>query len=174
MTFFIKINQMLKKSIFILFAISLFTEASISQVSENSDLFIQLKKMDSLVFTEGFNKCNLLQLEKIISEDFEFYHDVGGSQEKKLFLESMKNNICSTPNNKPIRKLVEGSIEVFPLYNQGLLYGAIQNGIHEFWIQEPNKELYQTGEAKFSTTWLLIDGQWKMKNVLSFDHKAAH
>ena len=130
--------------------------------------------MDSIVFIEGFNKCNLTELEKIIPEDFEFYHDVGGSSGKEIFIQNMKNNICATPNNKPIRKLVEGSIEVFPLYNQGQLYGAIQNGNHEFWIQEPNKELYQTGEAKFSTTWLLIDGKWMMKNVLSFDHKATH
>jgi len=164
---------MIKSTIF-LGAFLIVFQTLTAQVENDNILFIQLKKMDSLVFTEGFNKCNLTTLENIIAEDFEFYHDVGGIQEKETFLESMKNNICSTPNNKPIRKLVEGSIEVFPLYNQGQIYGAIQNGTHEFWIQEPNKELYQTGEAKFSTTWLLIDGEWKMKNVLSFDHKAAH
>ena len=169
-----KITTMLKKSIFILGIITLFTQTSQSQVLEDSSLFIQLKRMDSLVFQEGFNECNLISLEKIIAEDFEFYHDVGGSQEKVIFMENMKNNICSSPDQKPIRKLVKGSLKVYPLYNQGKLYGAIQNGDHEFWIQEPNKELYQTGEAKFSTTWLLIDGQWMMKNVLSFDHKAAH
>jgi hypothetical protein len=59
---------------------------------------------------------------------------------------------------------------VYPLYNQGVIYGAIQNGDHEFWIKKSNKELYQTGSAKFSTTWLLVDGEWKMKNVLSYDH----
>ena len=129
--------------------------------------------MDSLVFQEGFNKCKLTSLEKTIAEGFEFYHDVGGIQEKANFMVNMKNNICSSPERKPIRRLVKGSIEVFPLYNQGELYGAIQNGDHEFWIQEPDKELYQTGEAKFSTTWLLLEGNWVMKNVLSFDHKAS-
>ena len=162
------------KSTILLGAFLIVFQTLTGQVENDNILYLQLKKMDSLVFTEGFNKCNLVTLENIIAEDFEFYHDVGGIQEKEKFLESMKNNICATPNNKPIRKLVEGSIEVFPLYNQGQLYGAIQNGAHEFWIQEPNKELYQTGEAKFSTTWLLINGQWMMKNVLSFDHKAAH
>ena len=169
-----KLTTMLKKSIFILGIITLFTQTSQSQVLEDSSLFIQLKRMDSLVFQEGFNKCNLISLEKIIAEDFEFYHDVGGSQEKVIFMENMKNNICSSPDHKPIRKLVKGSLEVYPLYNQGELYGAIQNGNHEFWIKEPNKELYKTGAAKFSTTWLLIDEKWIMKNVLSFDHKAAH
>jgi hypothetical protein len=129
--------------------------------------------MDSIVFEEGFNKCNLIALEKTLHSELEFYHDVGGFQEKEKFMVSMKNNICSNNSQKPIRKLTEGSLQVFPLYNQGILYGAIQNGTHEFWIKEPNKELYQTGIAKFSTTWLLIEGEWKMKNVLSFDHHEA-
>jgi len=162
------------KSILLLGAFFIIIQSITAQVNKDSSLFIQLHKMDSLVFQEGFNKCNLVTLEKIIVENFEFYHDVGGSSGKEVFLQDMKNNICSSPERKPLRKLTDGSLKVYPLSYQGKLYGAIQNGIHEFWIQEPNKELYQTGEAKFSTTWLLINGQWKMKNVLSFDHKAAH
>ena len=144
-----------------------------AQVSKDNILFLQLKKMDSIVFQEGFNKCNLTELEQTLHPEIEFYHDIGGSQEKEEFMVNMKNNICTDFNQKPIRKLVEGSLEVYALYNQGILYGAIQNGSHEFWIKEPNKELYQTGIAKFSTTWLLINGEWKMKNVLSFDHHEA-
>ena len=164
---------MLKKSILILGVLTLISNITYSQVSKDSELYLQLKKMDSLVFQEGFNKCKLTSLEKTIAKGFEFYHDVGGIQEKANFMVNMKNNICSSPERKPIRRLVKGSLEVFPLYNQGELYGAIQNGDHEFWIQEPDKELYQTGEAKFSTTWLLLEGNWVMKNVLSFDHKAS-
>ncbi|MCF6308475.1 MAG: nuclear transport factor 2 family protein [Flavobacteriaceae bacterium] len=164
----------MKKLIFIFFEILALSISSISaQVSEDNILFLQLKKMDSIVFEEGFNKCNLKDLEKTLHSEFEFYHDVGGFQEKEAFMVSMKNNICSNNSQKPIRKLVEDSLQVSPLYNQGILYGAIQNGTHEFWIKEPNKELYQTGIAKFSTTWLLIEGEWKMKNVLSFDHHEA-
>lgn len=162
---------MLKKTILILGVLLLSTQISESQVLENSELFVQLQKMDSIVFQEGFNTCNLIEMKKTIHPEFEFYHDVGGLQEKEEFMMNMKKNICATPNNKPIRKLILESLEVYPLYNKGKLYGAIQNGVHEFWIREQNKELYQTGKAKFSTTWLLIDGHWKMKNVLSFDHK---
>ena len=165
---------MQKKIPFLLIAILLITQATISQVPKDSELFIQLQKMDSLVFIEGFNECNLITLKDLVSEDFEFYHDVGGIQKKNQFMENMKNNICSSPDRKPIRKLIVGSLVVYPLYNQGELYGAIQNGIHEFWIKKPNEDLIQTGEAKFSTTWLLINNQWIMKNVLSFDHKAVH
>ena len=164
----------MKKSTIFLGVFLIVFQTLTAQVENDNILFIQLKKMDSIVFIEGFNKCNLTELEKSISPNFEFYHDVGGSTGKEMFMQNMKNNICSSPERKPIRILDNESLEVYPLYNQGQLYGAIQNGTHEFWIQEPNKELYQTGEAKFSTTWLLIDGQWIMKNVLSFDHKAAH
>ena len=165
---------MLKKTTIILGIIFLMSPVLIGQVSEDSSLFIELKKMDSIVFTEGFNNCNLDELEKILPEDFEFYHDVGGNSGKNIFMTNMKMNICSNPNQKPIRKLLPKSLEVYPLYNNKVLYGAIQNGVHEFWIKEPNKDLYKTGIAKFSTTWLLIDGEWKMKNVLSFDHKAKN
>ena len=145
-----------------------------AQIAEDNILFIQLQEMDNIVFEEGFNKCNLKDLEKTLHSEFEFYHDVGGVGMKEDFMKNMKSNICSSPDRKPIRKVVEGSIQVFPLYDQGTLYGAIQNGSHEFWIKEPNKDLYQTGLAKFSTTWLLVDGEWKMKNVLSFDHSTVH
>ncbi len=164
----------MKKSIFLFFGIIFLNISSITaQVPKDNILFLQLKKMDSIVFQEGFNKCNLAELEKTLHSELEFYHDVGGFQEKEEFMLKMKQNICSNSSQKPIRKLVENSLEVYPLYNQGILYGAIQNGTHEFWIKEPNKELYQTGIAKFSTTWLLIEGEWKMKNVLSFDHHEA-
>ncbi len=164
----------MKKSTFLFFGTIFLSISTISaQVSKDNILFLQLQKMDSIVFQEGFNKCNLIDLEKTLHTEIEFYHDVGGIQDKEGFMLSMKNNICSNNPQKPIRKLVEGSLEVFPLYKQGILYGAIQNGTHEFWIKEPNKELYKTGIAKFSTTWLLIEGEWKMKNILSFDHHEA-
>jgi len=164
---------MLKKTILILGLFITLSPVMQGQIKKKSDLFLQLKRMDSIVFNEGFNNCKLNELEKIIPEDFEFYHDIGGNSGKNKFMADMKMNICSNPDKKPIRKLVVESLEVYPLYNNNALYGAIQNGVHEFWIKEANKELYKTGTAKFSTTWILIDEKWLMKNVLSFDHKAA-
>lgn len=158
----------------IIFIISFFIfYSSPAQVYKDHELFEDLKKMDSIVFQDGFNLCKLNELENILHPNFEFYHDISGTNGKEQFMKAMKNNICSNPNQKPIRKLVSGTLQVFPLYNQGELYGAIQNGDHEFWIKEPEKELYQTGFARFSTTWLLVDGEWMMKNVLSYDHKAV-
>ena len=142
----------------------------LAQVDEKSELFIELQKRDSLLFEEGFNKCNFSALEKIIGADFEFYHDQNGVQNKETFLKGFKESICSNPNYKPIRKLINGSLIVYPLKNEGKIYGAIQMGDHDFYIAEPNKELRFTENAKFIATWLLKNGEWKLKQELSYNH----
>lgn len=149
-----------------LFSIS-FTNA---QIAENSQLFSELKKQDSIFFERGFNTCDLPYLEKAVDEHLKFYHDTGGFQDKKLFLERVKQNICSNPLKKPIRKVVPGSLKVFPLYNNGDLYGAIQSGEHQFYIREPGKEDVLGGRAKFTTVWTKKEGSWIMSDVLSYDH----
>lgn len=142
-----------------------------AQISKDSNLFIQLKKTDSLFFEEGFNKCNFEILETYIPNDFEFYHDENGTQNKEQFFTGFRESICSNTKRKPIRKIVEESLEVYRLKNNGETYGAIQKGIHLFYIKEPNKELYLTNIAKFTSVWNLESGEWKLSRVLSYDHK---
>lgn len=157
----------LKISIFILY---FFFGNFNAQIDKNSPLFLELKKQDSLFFERGFNNCDLAYLEKSVDENLKFYHDNGGFQDKKLFLERTKQNICSNPNQKPIRKVIESSLEVFPLYNNGELYGAIQSGEHQFFIREKNKEDVLGGQAKFTTVWTKKGGNWIMSDILSYDH----
>ncbi|WP_368366345.1 serine hydrolase [Chryseobacterium sp. SSA4.19] len=141
-----------------------------AQIDKNSPLFLELKKQDSIFFERGFNQCDLAYLEKSTDNDLKFYHDKGGFQNKKLFLERTKQNICSNPDQKPLRKVIESSLEVFPLYDNGNLYGAIQSGEHRFYIREKNKEDKLGGEAKFTTVWTKKEGNWIMSEVLSYDH----
>jgi len=148
-----------------------FTLSSKAQVSQSSELFKAIKKSDSLLFEEGFNRCNLTLVDSILYNDFEFYHDVNGIQNKNMFLKSFKESLCSTPNRKPIRKLSKESMEVYPLYNGGKLYGAIQKATHEFYIKEPDKELYKTNIALFTHLWLLDGNMWKLKRSLSYNHQ---
>jgi len=142
-----------------------------AQIAKDSALFIQLKKTDSVFFEEGFNKCNLQVLETYISNDFEFYHDENGTQNRQQFFTGFKESICSNNERKPIRKVIEESIEVYRLKNNGETYGAIQKGVHLFYIKEPNKVLYLTNIAKFTSVWNLENGAWKLSRVLSYDHK---
>ncbi|MEN9686441.1 MAG: hypothetical protein RLZZ28_2227 [Bacteroidota bacterium] len=151
----------------------LLTESVFAQVSEQSALFIQLKTADSILFEEGFNKCNFTALKKKVHKDLEFLHDQGGIQDAQAFYTAVEKNICANPDKKPIRKLTAGTLQVYPMKSQGVLYGAIQMGIHEFYIAEPGKALYLTSTARFIHTWILENEEWKLKHVLSYDHKPA-
>ncbi len=142
-----------------------------SQVEKSSELYKTIEKMDSIIFENGFNKCLLSDMEPLISEDLEFYHDKSGlSTSKKAFIEAVEKNICSDWERKLIRKLKNG-MEVFPLYENNILYGAIQIGVHEFYIKEKSKELYLVSIAKFTHVWVKETNQWKLKRVLSYDHQ---
>ena len=144
-----------------------------AQIDNKSDLFKTLKEKDSLVFNIGFNQCDLNQFDQLISDDFEFYHDEAGFIHTKAgFINSVKTNICSI-SYKPRRELVEGSLEVYPLENNGVLYGAIQMGRHRFYAIEKDKPEYLTSTAKFATLWILNGDKWQMKRILSYDHQGA-
>ena len=141
-----------------------------AQVAKNTELFLILKKHDSIFFERGFNRCDLEYLNKAVHPDLIFYHDQSGIQNKTIFLENTKKYICPDSGKKPIRKVIEESLEVFPLYNNGVLYGAIQTGIHDFYLSEKNKADIHTSRAKFTHVYLLENGNWLLKEVLSFDH----
>lgn len=139
---------------------------------ENKVLFDLLLDKDSLLFQIGFNQIDTLQLALLISTDFEFYHDEHGVTDTKSAFVSNINGIRDLPF-KTWRILVEGSMEVFPLYkdNSQVLYGAIQNGTHDFYQQNEGEDARKTNTAKFTHLWIIEDGDWKLKRVLSFDHQ---
>ncbi|MCC7466013.1 MAG: hypothetical protein IT261_07080, partial [Saprospiraceae bacterium] len=60
-----------------LFSILSFLVLSIStanaQASKNSDLFLTLKKQDSIFFERGFNLCDLEYLSQAVHQDLVFY-----------------------------------------------------------------------------------------------------
>lgn len=147
--------------------------STFAQVGEDAPLFREMVVMDSLLFVEGFNGCDLSTTRSIVAEGLDFYHDQSGIQDKPQFIAAIEQNICSSPERKPIRKLVAGSMEVFPLYRDGTLYGAIQSGQHEFYIQEPGKEPDKTSVAKFTHVWILEEEEWRLTEVLSYDHQAT-
>jgi hypothetical protein len=143
-----------------------------SQVATDTlQLYQTLKSNDSLLFNVGFNNCDISQFEKLISEDFEFYHDEAGiTQSKTAFISGIQNGLCKL-NYKPRRELVNGSLHVYPLKKKGVLYGAIQTGEHQFYAVEKDKSEKQTSTAKFTHVWLLENGEWKLSRGLSYDHK---
>lgn len=133
-------------------------------------VFKELELNDSLLFDLGFNQCDTNQIRNLVSEDFEFYHDQAGiTGSKKSFIESIAG-LCNL-DYKPIRKLDLNTLEVNLLKTNGKLYGALQKGKHEFYAKENNKPLYLTSTADFIHLWILENGEWKLKRVISYNHQ---
>ena len=103
-------------------AVALFSFGLASgQVAKTSEIFVTLKKQDSIFFERSFNLCDLEYLNKAVHNDLIFYHDQSGIQTRDVFIENTKKYICDDTIRKPIRKVVEESLEVFPMYNNGVL-----------------------------------------------------
>ncbi|WP_343667707.1 nuclear transport factor 2 family protein [Chitinophaga sp.] len=149
-----------------------FSSQIFAQVADTSALYKAIKANDSLIFDVGFNTCNLAPYNDIIADDFRFYHDKGGiTSGKTAFIASMQTGICQLPY-KAERQLVPGTLQIFPLEKNGVLYGAIESGDHAFYEVEKDGTHHQTGVAKFTLVWLLVDNKWKATEGLSYDHRA--
>ncbi|MCR9228723.1 MAG: nuclear transport factor 2 family protein [Flavobacteriaceae bacterium] len=145
-----------------------------AQEPETSELYLLLKSKDSLLFDAAFNKCDVDTMEPLFTEDFEFYHDKGGFTEgREAFLKPTRENCEKRDPSAPQyskRILIDGSLEVYPLKKDGEIYGAVQHGVHRFEFLNDKNE-YQKGDvAKFTHVWMLIDGSWKIKRELSYNH----
>ena len=157
------------KPFFVALLLCLIPVSVFSQSDHSTDLFKILRANDSLLFTVGFNTVDTSVFEKLLSDNFEFYHDEAGIiSSKESFITTIRA-LAKLPY-KPRRALVEGSLEVYPLTKKGKLYGAVQNGQHQFFATEPGKPEYITSIATFSHLWLLENGKWKLSRVLSYDH----
>lgn len=144
---------------------------SFAQVEKTSELYKTIKKNDSLLFIVGFNTCNIAQFENLLNEKFEFYHDQGGiTSSKKDFIATIKDGLCKK-EYKPRRQLIDSTMAVFPLYKDGILYGAIQTASHKFYANKVNRPEYLSSVAQFTHLWLLQNGKWQFSSGLSYDHK---
>jgi reactive intermediate/imine deaminase len=159
------------KRYLILMALTILILKVNAQESKDSELFKTLQQQDSIFFEKSFNQCDLKYLEESAHKDLVFFHDQGGMQDRSKFIDNVKKYICGNKDQKPIRKPVSSSLEVFPLYSEGKLYGVIQTGVHDFFLREKGKPDVYTNRAKFSHVWLLENGKWLLREVLSYDHK---
>ena len=155
----------------LLFFLAISSLTTFGQVDKSSELYKSIEIKDSLLFNVGFNTCDLKQFELLVSENFEFYHDLSGITNSKVeFISGIQNGLCKLPY-KPKRVLSENKMDVFPLEKNGVLYGAIQTGIHNFYAVEESKIEYLTSTAKFTHVWIIENGDFKLSKGLSYDHK---
>lgn len=146
--------------------------AAWGQVAKDSDLFKTMEQQDRTFFERGFNACDLDYLESAVHPELRFYHDQGGFQDRKTFFDNTRKYICGNVERKPIRKVDASSLDVFPLHQDGVLYGAIQTGLHHFYLREAGKPDVHTSSARFTHVYVLVDQRWLLKEVLSYDHRS--
>jgi len=129
---------------------------------------------DSL-FWKTYNSCDTANMGEYFSKDVEFYHDMGGpSSGSASLIETFSKNLCKPDFSFRLRReAVAGTYHVYPLKQNGVIYGAILTGEHVFYILEKGKPEHLDGLAKFTHLWILKDSKWKMTRVLSYDHGPA-
>lgn len=164
---------MTKTASFALLFFFLFFNTIQAQLSKTDPLYRAIMSKDSLLFSVGFNTCNSQQTEAVLSDHLEFYHDKGGFSDKKKFMTDFKNGLCKAPDvYRSKRVLVDKSTQIYPMFKDGKVYAAVQNGEHLFYEKEGSRAEKLVGEAKFTNFWLLENGDWKLARSLSFDHHA--
>lgn len=142
------------------------------QVDKENSLYKSIMAQDSLLFDVGFNTCAIKQFEQLLTEDFEFFHDKSGMSDKKKFLLDLRKGLCANPGSYQARReLIPASTLVYALFNNGKLYGAIQEGVHQFFEKQTGKPEKFGSSARFTHVWLLKEGVWKLARSLSFEHE---
>jgi hypothetical protein len=124
-------------------------------------LYTEIAHMDTLMF-EAFNSRNIEKLKQFFDSSLEFYQDNVGVQNYNETIEAFTN--LFKMDYVLTRKLVTGSMEVYPIKG----YGAIQTGEHIFSHIENGK--YQEGTFKFMQIWQKKDNVWHVTREVSYGH----
>lgn len=126
---------------------------------KNNLLHAEIIEMDTLLFDVAFNQSDAAAFRRIISEDVEFYDDRYGlnvSNDNKI-----KSLIGKqTRSQKVTRKLNSCTIDKLGDF------GAVQLGEHTFY----SNDIPQV-KGKFIHIWERKNKDWKLKRVVSYEHK---
>ena len=122
----------------------------------------------------AYNRCDLKALSAMNADDLEFFHDLGGAMRGKAqFDAAMAKNICGNPSRKVRREAIPGSVHVYPMMANGVLYGAVIEGGHRFYNAAPGSPEVLSENARFTSLVVYQDGVWKLARALSFAHAPA-
>ena len=150
-------------NILVLFMLFLSREVKAQTNSEAIEMDIlktEIIKMDSLLFEVAFNQCDAALFKKIIADDIEFYDDrYGLNLSKGNEIKSLVEK-CARPE-KLTRKLNSCNIDKLGDF------GAIQLGEHTFLVND-----VPVGTGKFIHIWERKDNDWKLKRIVSYEHRA--
>lgn len=118
-------------------------------------------------YWQAFNACDLSAMDRLFTDDVEFYHDKTGlTASKAAVIDSLRKGPCADPRMRLRREAVEGSLRFHPLAGGY----ALLSGAHRFYVDEAGKPEHLDGQAEFTILWQSVDGQWRMRRVFSYAH----
>ena len=124
-------------------------------------LFNKIARLDSVLF-DAFNNQRMDIFKPMFANDLEWFQDNEGLVAYETVFTNFENSFKK--EFKLSRKLVPGSLEVYPLKN----YGAMEIGLHQFRHIENGKE--EVGTFKFLMIWKQENDIWKISRVVSYNH----
>jgi len=127
------------------------------------ELYKEIFKQDSIFFS-AFNRCDTLTYRQYLTNDFEFYHDLGGLHYLEEEMQSIRE-MCQR-NSHIRRQLLENTLEVHPLG----VDGALEIGVHRFYHTNPGQSEHESGTYKFIHVWQKKGNVWRISRVISYDH----
>ena len=145
--------------LFLLINLSAAQEKKVAPTS--TALFNQIANLDSVLF-DAFNNQRMDIFKPMFTNDLEWFQDNEGLLSSETVFKNFGNSFKK--EFKLSRKLVPGSLEVYPLKN----YGAMEIGLHQFRHIENGKE--EVGTFKFLMIWKQEKDIWKISRVVSYNH----
>jgi len=127
---------------------------------------------DRELFAAVFDRCDTKALAGLVADDLEFYHDKGGltSRTGADFVKSIEG-MCERQkagtDYRARREVVAGTLKVYPIAS----YGAVEVGEHRFYRLFADKPEKLVEVALFTMLWQKQGDGWKLKRVLSYDHR---
>lgn len=141
----------------------------------SNELVAAIRARDAELFEHIFGHCDADALTPMVAAEFEFVHDKWGTTARtpEEFISGIRGmcaRIASGEDVRASRVLDADSLRVFAVQQDG----AIEIGTHRFYGLSDNAPpaLRETGE--FFMHWKLVDGQWKLARVYSYNHRPGN
>lgn len=161
---------MKKQIIFILFLASIFCACKTTKSTQtvrkytavDKALYETILNQDSILFS-AFNTRNLEKLKSCFTNNLLVFQDNTGVKNYQQTIESFKG--LFEKDYVLTRQLIKESVEVYPIKN----FGAVQTGRHTFCHTENGK--LECATYKFVEIWENQNDQWKIAQIITYDHK---
>ena len=127
----------------------------------SGQLYNEIAHIDSLLF-DGFNSRSIDKMKIYFDPTLELYQDNIGVRNYKQTVDAFGN--LFKQEYVLTRKLVPGSMEVYPIKG----FGAIQTGMHNFSHREDGQLIVAT--FKFMNIWHKTGNDWKITRLVTYDH----